>query len=76
MRTTVDLPPSVHQRARRLAAEQGRSLSAVVAELTTRGLAQLDAPAVLTLDELTGLPVLSIGRPISTDEVAEILDDE
>ncbi|WP_228266556.1 hypothetical protein [Ornithinimicrobium ciconiae] len=47
-----------------------------MAELTTRGLAQLDAPAVLTLDELTGLPVLSIGRPISTDEVAEILDDE
>lgn len=76
MRTTVDLPPSVHRRAQRLAAEQHRSLSAVVAELTLRGLAQLDAPVDLTLDEQTGLPVLAIGRTISADEVDEILDDE
>lgn len=75
MRTTVDLPPSVHRRAQLLASEQGRSLSAVVAELTTRGLAQLAAPVDLAVDEQTGLPVLSIGRRISADEVAEILDD-
>lgn len=76
MRTTVDLPPAVHRRALRLAKEQHRSLSAVVAELTAQGLAQLDAPVELSTDERTGLPVLPIGRTITSAEVAALLDDE
>ena len=38
MRTTVDLPPALHRRARELAKSRGQSLSAVLAELTARGL--------------------------------------
>jgi hypothetical protein len=76
MRTTVDLPPAVHHRARELAQERGESLSAVIAELTVRGLAQLDEPVIVKTDERSGLPVLSIGRRISADEVADLLDDE
>lgn len=76
MRTTVDLPPAVHRRARELAARRGVSLSAVVADLTVRGLAQLEAPVHLGTDPRTGLPVLSVGRSVTTELVAAVLDEE
>jgi len=76
MRTTVDLPPGVHRRAAQLAASRGQSLSAVIAELTARGLAQLDEPVVVSTDKRSGFPVISIGRRITSDEVAAALDDE
>ena len=76
MRTTVDLPPAVHRRAAEMAEEQHRSLSSVVADLTVRGLAQLGAPVALSTDERSGLPVLSIGRTITSEDVAVALDDE
>lgn len=65
MRTTVDLPPAVHRRARELAAQRGVSLSSVLSDLTVRGLAQLDAPVKLIADAVTGLPVLTIGRKVT-----------
>ena len=51
MRTTVDLPPAVHQCTVEIAKRTGRSLSAVVADLTIRGLSQLDQPVVIGTDE-------------------------
>lgn len=76
MRTTVDLPPSVHRRAAALAESSGRSLSATIADLTARGLGQLDEPITIRTDERSGLPVLSLGRRITAAEVAELLDEE
>lgn len=76
MRTTVDLPPAVHRRARELAAARGVSLSVVLADLTLRGLAQIEAPVALTTDERTGLPVLSLGRAVTSEDVAAALDDQ
>ncbi len=76
MRTTVDLPDDVHQRAKRLAEERHQSLSTTVAELTIRGLAAMGEPAQIVTDPLTGLPTLSLGRPITAADVAEALDDE
>jgi predicted transcriptional regulator len=76
MRTTIDLPPAVHRRVRELAAQRGQSLSSVLADLTVRGLAQLDAPVELSTDARTGLPVLSLGRRITSAEVADVLDEE
>jgi hypothetical protein len=61
MRTTVDLPSAVHRRAQEIAHERHRSLSAVVADLAVRGLA--------TLGE-------TLGRRITSQEVAAALDDE
>ncbi len=75
MRTTVDLPPAVHRRARELAARRGQSLSTVLADLAVRGLAQLDGPVELGRDERTGLPVLSVGRVVTSQLVAEVLDE-
>lgn len=76
MRTTVDLPPSVHRRVQKIATLRGRSLSAVVAELTVRGLAQLDEPVLIRTDAQSGMPVLSIGRRVTSEQVAAALDDE
>lgn len=76
MRTTVDLPPAVHRRARELAEARGQSLSGTVAALVVRGLSQVDAPVELEIDERSGLPVLSLGRRVTAAEVAEALDDE
>ena len=75
MRITVDLPPAVHRQAGELAAQRGASLSSVVADLAARGLSQLDRPVAITTDERTGLPVLSVGRPVTSREVDEALDE-
>ncbi|MGH2872300.1 MAG: hypothetical protein ACRDL5_07530 [Solirubrobacteraceae bacterium] len=76
MRTTVDLPPAVHRRAKELARERHQSLSAVLAELTIRGLAAVGEPVKLATDPATGFPVISLGRRVSAAEVADVLDDE
>jgi hypothetical protein len=75
MRTTVDLPPAVHRRAQEIARRRGLSLSAVIAELTVRGLNQLDEPVVVGTDPRSGFPVISVGRKVTSEQVAA-LDDE
>ena len=76
MRTTVDLPPAVHRRALEIAKRSGRSLSAVIADLTVRGLGQLDQPVVVGVDETSGFPVITIGRRVTSEQVAAALDEE
>lgn len=76
VRTTVDLPPAVHRRAQELAKARGQSLSATLAELTARGLGQLDEPVVVRTDARSGFPVLSVGRRVTSDDVADALDEE
>jgi hypothetical protein len=66
----------VHRRARDLAERRGQSLSAVIADLTIRGLAQIEAPVQIRTDQRSGFPVVSIGRPVTSDDVARILDEE
>lgn len=76
VRTTVDLPPVVHRRALEIAKRTGQSLSAVVADLTVRGLSQLDEPVVIGTDERSGFPVISVGRQVTSEQVAAALDEE
>ncbi|MEB3050981.1 antitoxin [Mycolicibacter sp. MYC123] len=76
MRTTVDLPPEIHQRVMEIARTRGQSLSATVSELTARGLGQLDEPLRISVDHRSGFPVVSIGRRITAADVLEALDDE
>jgi hypothetical protein len=76
MRTTVDLPPSVHRRVHELAKQRGQSLSTTVAELTAHGLSRLDEAVTVSTDPRSGFPVLRVGRPITSTDVADALDDE
>jgi hypothetical protein len=59
-----------------LAEARGQSLSATVAELTSRGLSQLDEPLTVGIDERSGFPVVSVGRRVTADDVADALEDE
>lgn len=76
MRTTVDLPDAVRRRAEQLALSRGESLSSTIADLTLRGLTQLDEPISIDIDPRSGFPVMSIGQRITDDDVAAALDDE
>ncbi|MDQ2846553.1 MAG: hypothetical protein M3Y77_09440 [Actinomycetota bacterium] len=76
MRTTVDLPPAVRRRAEELAAARGQSLSTTIADLTVRGLGQLDEPVTIDVDSRSGFPVMTFGRRITAEDVAAALDDE
>ena len=76
MRTTVDLPPAVHRRAQALAESRHQSLSATVADLTVRGLAALGEPVELATDPVSGLPVISLGRPVTAAQVTAALEDQ
>lgn len=76
MRTTVNLPPGVHRRALDLAKQRHQPLSTVIADLALRGLTTLDGPVELTTDLQSGFPVIAFGRRITTEEVADALDDE
>ncbi|MFV0319455.1 MAG: hypothetical protein ACK5IN_03625 [Microbacterium sp.] len=76
MRTTVDLPPAAHARIRELAASRRQSMSAVIADLTLRGLAESGTRIEYSRDPRSGFPVISIGRTVTSEDVADALDDE
>lgn len=76
MRTTVDLPPALYQRVKELAGRRGVSVSRTIAELTQRGLADFGEPTRVRISPVSGLPYISIGRPITNDEVLALLDED
>lgn len=73
MRTTVDLPDDLHELARQLAHQQRRSMSEVIADLIRSGLGAPNERAATP--SRRGVPVVSVGRPI-TDEDVRSLDDD
>lgn len=76
MRTTIDLPPGLHERLRQLARERGESVSSVLTQLAASGLSRLGSPTVVETDPRTGFPVIDVGRTVTAQEVAEALDEE
>jgi predicted transcriptional regulator len=73
VRTTIDLPDDLLELARELAHEQHRSMSDVIAELVRLGLRR-DRVDIATSGR--GLPVVSVGRPITAEDVRSLDDDE
>ena len=76
VRTTVDLPLSVHRRASELAKQRGQSMSSMVAELTAYGLSHLDEPVTVSTDPRSGFPVVRVGRHVASQDVADALAEE
>lgn len=73
MRTTLDIDADVMAAARELAADERRSLGAVVSDLARRGL----TPARVEADE--GLPVIRVPAgtpPITARHVRRALDED
>lgn len=80
MRTTIDIPEREHALFSALAHDRGTSLSKLVVELALRGLrspsAVADAPAGYEIDSDTGLPVFRSGRPVTSEDVKALEDEE
>ena len=74
MRTTIDLPDDLHRLARAIARDTSRSLSATVADLMRRGLGEVREPEAAR-SERTGLPVVRLGKVVTSEDV-RALDDE
>lgn len=74
MRTTVDLPTDLHAQAVAIARDTHRTLSDTVALLMRRGLGE-GQPTELTHSAATGLPVVRLGRMITTEDVRSLEDD-
>ncbi|WP_026929075.1 hypothetical protein [Glycomyces tenuis] len=77
MRTTVDLPNDLHQQALAIARDTATTLSDVVAKYFRRGL-QSDhlAEGEVRRSPLTGLPVVSVGHVVTSEDVRSLEDDE
>ena len=74
MRTTIDLPEDIHGLARQLAHDERRSVSEVIVGLIRSGLRGPVQPAP-TVTGVRGMPQVSVGRPVTADDV-RALDDE
>jgi hypothetical protein len=74
MRTTINLPEDLHQQTKGLARDLGQSLSETIAMLLRRAMGHDHAPEVTT-DAASGLPTVTLGRPVSAEDVRS-LDDE
>jgi predicted nucleic acid-binding protein len=75
MRTTVDLPADLHAQAVSIARDTHWSLSETVAFLMRRGLGE-SRPGALTHSAATGLPIVRLGRMITTENVRSLEDPE
>ena len=75
MRTTIDLPESLHSIATGLARHTGRTLSQAIADLMQSGLdARSDQAAVtdFKLHPMTGLPMVQSRQAIHAQDVAAL----
>jgi hypothetical protein len=75
MRTTIDLPEDLHRQALSIARDTSRTLSETVAELVRRGLGE-GKPSERSRSLKTGLPVVSLGKVITTEDVRSLEDDQ
>jgi Arc/MetJ family transcription regulator len=75
VRTTVDIPDDLHAQAMALARDTHRSLSQTVTMLMRRGLVS-EGSSELATSSRTGLPVVHLGRLITTDDVRQLEDDD
>lgn len=75
MRTTIDLPDDLHKQAIAIARDTRRTLSETVADLIRRGL-RAESPTTLSTDPRTGLPLVSVGAVVTSEDVRALEDDE
>jgi hypothetical protein len=74
VRTTLDIPDDLHAQAVAIARDTHQSLSQTVAGLIRRGLSSGSASEVATSDR-TGLPVVHLGRTITSEDVRRLEDE-
>ncbi|MGO9034103.1 antitoxin [Mycobacterium sp.] len=76
MRTTIDLPDDLHKQALAIARDTHRTLSETVADLIRRGLGAGSTAAAISVDPRTGLPLVSVGTVVTSEDVRSLEDEE
>ena len=76
MRTTIDLDPTAHRLATALARQRNVTLSRVVSEAILDQLAPSRGEPIPIGTTDLGLPAVYIGRPITREEVAALIEEE
>ena len=74
MRTTVNLPADLHAQVVAVARDTHRTLSETITFLMRRGLSEGRGTG-LTHSAATGLPVVRVGRVITTEDVRALEDE-
>jgi hypothetical protein len=75
VRTTIDLPEELHKQALAIARDTRRTLSETVADLMRRGLGS-GSTAGVSRDPRTGLPLVSVGTVVTSEDVRSLEDEE
>ena len=75
VRTTIDLPDDLHKQAQAIARDTHRTLSETVADLIRRGLGAGRTTAI-SMDLRTGLPLVSVGTVVTSEDVRSLEDEE
>ncbi|GBE67667.1 putative antitoxin VapB29 [Mycobacterium sp. MFM001] len=75
MRTTVDLPDDLHKQVQAIARDTRRTLSETIADLMRRGLGYGKTTTV-SKSPRTGLPVVSLGMVVTSEDVRSLEDEE
>jgi DNA recombination-dependent growth factor C len=75
VRTTIDLPDDLHKQALAIARDTRRTLSETVADLIRRGL-RADSSTAVSIDPRTGLPLVSVGTVVTSEDVRSLEAEE
>ena len=75
MRTTINLPDDLHKQALAIARDTHRTLSETVADLIRRGLGA-GSTGTISTDPRTGLPLVSVGTVVTSEDVRSLEDEE
>jgi predicted transcriptional regulator len=75
VRTTIDLPDDLHKQAQAIARDTHRTLSETVADLIRRGL-RAGSTAAISIDPRTGLPLVSVGTVVTSEDVRSLEDEQ
>ncbi len=75
MRTTVDLPDDLHRATTSLARDRGQSLSQIVSELIRQALQPQGGDGGVGIDAATGLPLVRVGHPVTSEMVRTATDE-
>ena len=75
MRTIVDLPEDLHRMVTAIARDEHKSMSRAITDLLRRQLTPPAGPPIGT-DARTGFRVVRLGRPITSEDVRSLEDEE
>jgi len=72
VRTTIDLPEDLHRVMAALARDRGQTLSQTVTDLLELALGESGID--VSVSPASGLPVVRLGRPVTSEDVRSLED--